>query len=129
MAQLAKQSYTKPNDNHLGTFPTGIDGFSSRLDQEAQQRALVNPYLSTQHWRDKLCFQDLGDETFDPNAYAYIPTEWQILSMIAARNRQLPNEGPSFQLEPGMNNLLQGIQKSVQNLLNNIREATGTSQW
>lgn len=129
MARLNKQNYTSQQYNHLNTIPTGEEGYSNASDQQAQQQALYNPYLSVQHWRDKLCFQDLGDESYDVNAYAYIPTEMQIISMLAANNRQLPNEGPTYNLEPGMNNLLQGIQQSIQRLLANIRQATGTSQW
>ena len=129
MGKLNKAKFTNPYDAHLGTIPTGNEGYSNNTDHVAMQRALINPYLSNMHWRDKLCFKDHGDEYYDPNAYAYIPTETQIISLIASHNRQLPAEGPTYQLEPGMNNLLHAIQASVQRLLNNIRQATGTSQW
>lgn len=129
MSKLNKTKYTQPYDTHLGSIPTGNEGYSNTTDQAAMQHALINPYMSIQHWRNTLCFQDHGDEYYDANAYAYIPTETQIISYIAAHNRQLPAEGPTYQIEPGMNNLLHGIQASVQRLLNNIRDATGTSQW
>ena len=117
------------HNEYMGLWDYSPNGFISERDEQAQALAQINPHLSVQHWANELCFQDKGDEEYNPNPYAYVPTNFQIVSAIEAYNRQSPNEGPTYNLEPGMNNLLQGIQQSIQNLLNNIRASTGTSQW
>ncbi|SRR5579875_2917362 len=114
---------------YLGMLPYGPNGFVSEADEKAQAYKLINPYLVNEHWRNVLCFKDKGDEYYGGSSYAYIPTNFQLISALELVNRSNINEAPYHTNEPSMNNLLQGIYGSISTLWNNIRKATGTEQW
>jgi|SRR6185437_10519302 len=116
-------------DNFLGEWPYGANGFVNEMDERAQAYRQINPQLVDKHWSYNLAFKDLGDEHYGGSSYAYIPTNFQLISALEMLNRNAPNEEPYHFNEPSMNNLLQGIYGGLSQLWNNIRKSTGTDQW
>lgn len=117
---------TDPGDSYLGNPTWMPDGYVDYMDEYAMQMALVNPYTISSLWARELCFHDKGDEVYGGSAYAFIPTETQVKSMIALVNINTATEGPVYYEDPQMNNLLQSLYQSATQLWQELRKAGGT---
>lgn len=70
--------------------PYSVGGFGDAASERAQQLALVNPWLDAvgEEYGILAAGLDAGDETFDTNTFAYIPTESQLAAAVAVANMQ-----------------------------------------
>lgn len=117
--------YPRPDD--FGGNPTWApNGFISSEDERAEKMALINPHMVNMAWSRELAFHEIGDEYYGGSAYAYIPTELQIASLVRRINLDTPTEGPVHFNEPGQLQIVQSLYHSLNELWQKIRAAGGT---
>lgn len=75
--------------NRFGA-PYGVGGFVDGKDERAQQLALVNPWITDlgDEYVVLAYHADQGDEVYEPNCFAYIPTEYELAAAVAVLNMQ-----------------------------------------
>lgn len=115
----------------MGT-PYVPQGFVDPQDEAAQQLALVNPWLACQSWEYEgvACHLDKGDEAFEPNVYAYIPTEYEVAAAVAVANMQaLQQAGDPVQTRtPALAQLTQSLYQQTAALWQEL-SAADTGGW
>lgn len=113
-----------------GLLPWAPQGAVSAQDEKAQALALVNP------WTDQAAYLtaaadtlDHGDETHEPNTFAYIPTEMQVAAALAALNMQvMSTPSPVEQNGPSLAQLSQSLYNQAGQLWQEIAQAD-TEGW
>lgn len=100
--------------------PYGVGGFVDPMDEQAQQVALDNPWAACQGYAldTMVSGADAGDETFEPNVFGYIPTEYQVAAAIAVANMQALQSAsdPVETRSPGLAQLTQSLYKQAAGL-------------
>ena len=100
--------------------PWAVGGFVDPADERAQQAALDNPFAAQQGYLldTMISGADAGDEVFEPNVFAFIPTEYQVAAAIAAANMQaLQTASDPVQTQgPGLAQLTQSLYKQAASL-------------
>lgn len=110
------------------------NGFVDSQDQRALDLALVNPWLSDQVelYATLAAGLDQGDEVFEPNVFAYIPTEQQVAAAIAVANMQANNatglSPQSQQTSPRLAQLTQSLYRQAAALWSELSVAD-TEGW
>lgn len=112
--------------------PYAVGGFVDPHDEMAQQLALVNPWLSDQKnlYGVLELGLDQGDEVFEPNTFAYIPTEQQIAAALAVANMQamLQASAPVQERTPALRQLTSSLYQQAAALWQELSVAD-TEGW
>jgi hypothetical protein len=118
------------SDNFLGLLPWAPGGYVSAEDERAEQLALANPY-----WYQRVYLHqaadtlDHGDETFQTNTFAYIPTEIQVAAALATMNAQImATPDPVTDRTPALAQLTKSLYAQASDLWREIA-AADTEGW
>ena len=118
------------SDSFLGMLPWAPGGYVSAEDERAEQLALVNPFWDQRRYLhaagDTL---DHGDEVFQPNTFAYIPTEIQVAAALAVMNMQvMTTPEPVMDRTPALAQLTKSLYAQAADLWREIA-AADTEGW
>lgn len=118
------------SDNFLGLLPWAPGGSVSAEDERAEQLALANPFWSQQRYlHDAADTLDQGDDIFQPNVFAYIPTEIQVAAALAAMNMQvMATPDPVMDRTPALAQLSKSLYAQASDLWREIA-AADTEGW
>jgi len=118
------------SDNFLGMPPWAPGGYVSDDDERAEQLALANPYqFQARYLHNAADTLDHGDDLFDPNTFAWIPTEIQVAAALAVLNAQtMATPSPVTDRTPGLAQLTKSLYAQAADLWREIAVAD-TEGW
>lgn len=113
-----------------GLWPWEPNGAISAEDEQAQAAALVNPWTDQAlYLHDAFDTLDHGDETIEPNVFAYVPTEQQVAAALAVLNMQvMTTPDPVVDRQPSLAQLSQSMYAQAADLWQEIA-AGDTEGW
>lgn len=113
-----------------GMLPWEPSGIVSGLDERAMLQALNNPFTEGRFYLHEAADSlDHGDESHEPNTFAYVPTEFQFASALAALNMQvIATPDPVMDRTPTLAQLSKSLYASAGDLWREIA-AADTEGW
>lgn len=118
-------------DNFAGLLPWGPSGLASSADEVAISGAATrNPWAAQMDYLTGLADSvDQGDEHYEQNTFAYIPTELQVGPALAVINAQINATAEPIQSnDPTLTQLMRSLYQRSSELWQEIA-AADTEGW